>query len=88
MCTSSTTPSTTCRARLMTTACRNCAGITDRRSVEEARCELAAWIAKWGMGYPRLVGWGEEIIKETLIFFDKELAPGYLVTVERIYRII
>ena len=26
----------------------------DRRSVEEARCDLAAWIAKSGMRYPRL----------------------------------
>ena len=36
------TPSTTCRARPMTTACRNCDGIADRRFVEEARCDLAA----------------------------------------------
>jgi putative transposase len=27
---------------------------------QEARCELAAWIAKWGMRFPRLVGWVEE----------------------------
>ena len=32
----------TCRARPMTTACRNCDGIADRRFVEEARCDLAA----------------------------------------------
>ena len=29
----------------------------DRRSVEEARRDLAAWIAKWGSRYPRLVAW-------------------------------
>ena len=29
----------------------------DRRSVEEARHDLAAWIAKWGARYPRLVAW-------------------------------
>ena len=34
----------------------------DRRSIEEARQDLAAWIAKWGARYPKLVGWGEETI--------------------------
>src|ERR1700722_7246640 len=41
----------------------------DRRSVEEARHDLAAWIAKWGARYPRLVGWVEETIEETLTFY-------------------
>jgi putative transposase len=41
----------------------------DRRSVEEARCDLAAWIAKWGARYPKLVGWVEETIEETLTFY-------------------
>jgi transposase-like protein len=36
------------------------------RSVEEARCDLAAWIAKWSVRYPRLVGWVEETIEETV----------------------
>jgi len=41
----------------------------DRRSVEEARQDLAAWIAKWGVRYPKLVGWVEETIEETLAFY-------------------
>jgi putative transposase len=41
----------------------------DRRSVEEARRDLAAWIAKWGSRYPRLVAWVEETIEETLTFY-------------------
>jgi transposase-like protein len=41
----------------------------DRRCVEEARRDLAAWIAKWGSRYPRLVAWAEETIEETLTFY-------------------
>jgi transposase-like protein len=41
----------------------------DRRSIEEARQDLAAWIAKWGARYPKLVGWAEETIEETLTFY-------------------
>ena len=41
----------------------------DRRSVEKARQDLAAWIAKWGTRYPKLVGWVEETIGETLTFY-------------------
>lgn len=41
----------------------------DRRSVEEARRDLSAWIAKWGSRYPRLVAWAEETIEETLTFY-------------------
>src|SRR4029450_6818842 len=41
----------------------------DRRSVEEARRDLAAWIAKWGTRYPRLVAWVEETIEETFTFY-------------------
>jgi putative transposase len=41
----------------------------DRRSAEEARRDLAAWIAKWGSRYPRLVAWAEETIEETLTFY-------------------
>ena len=41
----------------------------DRRSVEEARHDLAASIAKWGVRYPRLVAWVEETIEETLTFY-------------------
>lgn len=41
----------------------------DRRSVEEARRDLAAWVTKWGTRYPRLVAWVEETIEETLTFY-------------------
>jgi putative transposase len=41
----------------------------DRRSVEEARHDLAAWIAKWAPRYQKLVAWVEETIEETLTFY-------------------
>ncbi len=41
----------------------------DRRSTEEARQDLTAWIAKWGARYPKLVAWIEETIEETLTFY-------------------
>jgi transposase-like protein len=41
----------------------------DRRSVEDARRDLAAWIAKWGSRYPRLVAWVEDNIEETMTFY-------------------
>lgn len=41
----------------------------DRRSVEEARRDLSAWIAKWEGRYPRLVAWAEETIEETFTFY-------------------
>jgi transposase-like protein len=41
----------------------------DRRSVEEARRDMAAWITKWEGRYPRLVAWAEETIEETLTFY-------------------
>lgn len=41
----------------------------DRRSVEEARRDLAAWIRRWSDRYPRLVAWAEETIEETLTFY-------------------
>ncbi len=41
----------------------------DRRSVEEARRDLSAWIAKWSPRYPKLVAWVEENIEETLTFY-------------------
>ena len=41
----------------------------DRRSIDEARRDLAAWIAKWGARYPKLVAWVEETIEETLTFY-------------------
>lgn len=41
----------------------------DRRRAEEARRDLAAWIAEWGSRYARLVAWVEETIEETLTFY-------------------
>jgi transposase-like protein len=41
----------------------------DRRDLAEARADLASWIGKWQAKYPRLVGWVEENIEETLSFY-------------------
>jgi transposase-like protein len=41
----------------------------DRRSAEEARVDLAAWIGKWSGRYPKLVDWVEESIEETFTFY-------------------
>lgn len=41
----------------------------DRRDLAEARADLAAWLAKWSPRYPRLTGWAEETIEQTLTFF-------------------
>lgn len=43
--------------------------IYERRNVEEARRDLAAWLAKWGHRYPRLCEWVESNIEETLTFY-------------------
>jgi putative transposase len=43
--------------------------IYERRNVEEARRDLAAWLAKWGSRYPRLCEWAEANIEETLTFY-------------------
>src|SRR5215469_7264899 len=55
--------------RPMTTACRSCAGSTTGvRSRRPAR----TWplgSPKWGVRYPKLVGWVEETIEETLTFY-------------------
>jgi putative transposase len=41
----------------------------DRRNVEEARRDLAAWLGKWTSRYPKLCLWVEENIEETLSFY-------------------
>lgn len=41
----------------------------DRRDLGEARRDLAAWLAKWQPTYPKLCGWVEEHIEETLTFY-------------------
>lgn len=41
----------------------------DRRDLTETKADLAAWLAKWSGKYPRLTGWAEETIEQTLTFF-------------------
>ena len=43
--------------------------IYDRRNLEEARQDLAAWLRKWGSRYPKLCDWVEANIEETLTFY-------------------
>ena len=43
--------------------------IYDRRDVQEARQDLAAWLAKWGKRYAKLCAWVEDNIEETLSFY-------------------
>jgi len=45
------------------------AALYDRRDVADARRDLAAWLAKWQATYPKLCGWVEEHIEETLSFY-------------------
>jgi putative transposase len=41
----------------------------DRRNLQEAERDLAAWLARWQGTYPRLCDWVEETIFETLTFY-------------------
>lgn len=41
----------------------------DRRDLSEVRRDLSAWLAKWSGKYPKLTGWVEENIEETLTYF-------------------
>ena len=41
----------------------------DRRDLQEANRDLAAWICKWQGKYPKLVDWVESNIGETLSFY-------------------
>ena len=43
--------------------------IYDRRDLQEANRDLAAWITKWQSKYPKLVDWAESNIGETLSFY-------------------
>ena len=43
--------------------------IYDRRSIEEARHDLASWLKKWSGKYPKLCDWVESNIEETLTFY-------------------
>jgi transposase-like protein len=40
-----------------------------RRTLDEARRDLAAWLAKWSVRYPRLCDWVEGNIEETFTFY-------------------
>ena len=46
----------------------------DRRTIEEARRDLAAWLSKWQGKYPKLCDWVEENIEETLTFYRLPLS--------------
>ena len=46
----------------------------DRRDAKEARSDLAAWLTKWQSKYPKLCGWVEESIEQTLTFYRFPLA--------------
>ena len=41
----------------------------DRRCLEEAKRDLAAWLGKWQGTYPKLCDWVEENIEETLTYY-------------------
>lgn len=41
----------------------------DRRDLEEARRDLAAWLRKWQSRYPKLTDWVETHIEETFSFY-------------------
>ena len=41
----------------------------DRRTLEEARRDLAAWLTKWSGRYPKLCDWVENNIEETFTFY-------------------
>lgn len=41
----------------------------DRRTLDEARRDLAAWLAKWSGRYPKLCDWVENNIEETFTFY-------------------
>lgn len=50
-------------------ALRELRWLYDRRDVEEARRDLAAWLVKWEGRQPKLCEWVEEHIEETLTFY-------------------
>jgi putative transposase len=46
----------------------------DRRDLGEVRRDLATWLGKWQTKYPKLTGWVEENIEETLTYYRLPLA--------------
>jgi len=61
-----------CRAGSTTTVCGSCPGwepvLGPAKPDPGDRRDLAAWLAKWSGKYPKLTGWIEENIDETLTF--------------------
>lgn len=43
--------------------------LSDRRDLEEARRDLAAWLARWQEKYPKLCAWAEGNSEETFTFY-------------------
>ena len=43
--------------------------IYDRRDLKEAQADLAAWLKRWQLRYPRLTDWAEDAIGQTLTFY-------------------
>jgi putative transposase len=41
----------------------------DRRDLNEAKSDLAAWLSKWSGRYERLTNWVEETIEETFTYY-------------------
>ena len=41
----------------------------DRRNLEEAPSELAAWLSRWQARYPKRTNWVEETIEEIFAFY-------------------
>jgi len=48
--------------------------IYDRRDLGEVRRDIAAWLSKWQAKYPKLCGWVEDNIEETLTYYRLPLA--------------
>jgi putative transposase len=48
--------------------------IYNRRTIEEARRDLAAWLTRWQTKYPKLCDWVETNIEETLTFYRLPLS--------------
>jgi transposase-like protein len=43
--------------------------IYERRELDGAKADLAAWLAKWTPRYPKLTSWAEDTIEETFTYF-------------------
>jgi putative transposase len=59
----------TCRAKPKDDCLMELRWLYDRRNIEEARRDLTAWLTKWAPRHPKLCGWVEDNIEETLSFY-------------------